>query len=142
MLFFPFNLQVISLFQSQHIVLPILLLTSHLSGNRKGGFKKFFCYSGLTVMCQFLQSSKVNQFYAYVYPLFLGFPCHSGHRRALTRVPCAIPQVLTGYLFYMQQCKYVTLNLPTHPTSSFCLGVHKLVLYICVSISAWQTSSP
>ena len=56
-------------------------------------------YSCFTVLCQFLLCSKVNQLYVYIYPLFLRFSCHLGHRRALTRVPCAIQQVLISYLF-------------------------------------------
>ena len=35
-------------------------------------------------------------------PLFFGFPSHLGHHRALRKVPCAIQQVLIGYLFYTQ----------------------------------------
>ena len=30
----------------------------------------------------------------YIHPLFLGFPWHLGHHRALSRVPCAIQEVL------------------------------------------------
>ena len=34
--------------------------------------------------------------------LSFGFPSHLGHHRALRKVPCAIQQVLIGYLFYTQ----------------------------------------
>ena len=40
------------------------------------------------------------------------------------------------HLFYRQQCVYVSLSLPLHPsTLAFPLGNHKLVFYICGSIS-------
>ena len=78
------------------------------------------------MMCQFLLYSKVNQLYIYIHPLFFGFPSHLGHHRALSRVPCAIQQVLISYLFYTQyqQCIYVNPNLPIHPTLVS-------VVYIC-----------
>ena len=59
-----------------------------------------------------------------------------------SRVPCAIQQVLISYLFYTYLCIYVNPNLPIHPTTPLSpLGVHTFVLYICVFISALQTSS-
>ena len=45
----------------------------------------FLEYSCFTIS-QFLLYSKVNQAYVYIYPLFLGFPSHLGHHRALSRV--------------------------------------------------------
>ena len=45
----------------------------------------------------FLLHNKVIQPYIYKYPLFLGFPSHLGHQRALSRV---IQSVLIIYLFY------------------------------------------
>ena len=45
------------------------------------------------------------------------------------------------YLFYTQQCRYVNPRLPIYPTTIFPHGVHTLVLYVCVSISALQVSS-
>ena len=44
----------------------------------------------LTMVCMFLLYSKVNQLYVSIYLPFFGFPSHSGHHRALSRVPCAI----------------------------------------------------
>ena len=38
----------------------------------------------------------------YIYPRFFRFFSHIGHYRVLSRVPCAIPQVLISYLFYIQ----------------------------------------
>ena len=65
------------------------------------------------MLCQSLLYSEMNQLYVYTYPLFFGFPFHLGHPRALSRVPCAIQQVLISYLFYTQyqQCVYVDPSL-------------------------------
>ena len=46
--------------------------------------------------------SKVNQLFVYTYPLCFGFPSYEGHHRALSRVPCAIQEVLISYLFYIK----------------------------------------
>ena len=92
---------------------------------------------------QFLLYSTVNQLHTYIYPLFLRFFSHTGHYRVLSRVPCAIQQVLISYLFYIQQCVYVNPNLPIYPSPSppFPLGSHKFVIYVCVSIPALQIGS-
>ena len=75
-------------------------------------FYQFFLeQSCFTMLHQFLLYSKVSQLYVYIYPLFGGFPSHLGHHRALSRVPCAIQQVLISYLFYTQQGMYVNPNL-------------------------------
>ena len=44
--------------------------------------------------------SKVDQLFVYIYPLFFGFPSRLGLHRALSRVPCALQEVLISYLFY------------------------------------------
>ena len=47
----------------------------------------------------------------YIYRLsFFGFPYHLCHHRALSRVPCALQQVLVSCLFYVQQYIYVNPN--------------------------------
>ena len=53
----------------------------------------------------FLLYSKVNQLYVYIYPL-------------LSRVPCAIQQVLMSYLFYIVVyiCQTQSPNLSHHHT--------------------------
>ena len=61
------------------------------------------------MLCKFQVYSKVNQLYIYIYVYtytyihsFLfsdSFPMYS--YRVLSRVPCAIWQVLTSYLFYI-----------------------------------------
>ena len=93
-------------------------------------------YRCFTILCQFLLYNKVNQLYVYIYPFFLGFPSHLGHHRVLSRVPCAIQQVLISYLFYTQcqQCIYVNPKLPIHPPPCpFCLGIDVWSLHLCLS---------
>ena len=80
-----------------------------------------------TMLCQFLLYSKMNQLYIYIYPLFFRFFFHIGHYRVLSRVPCAIQQVLNSYLFYIWQCVYVNPNLPIYPSPTFPPGNHKFV---------------
>ena len=58
-----------------------------------------------------------------------------------------IQQVLISHQFYTHQCIHVNPNCPIHHTTTPTapqlspLGVHTFVFYICVSISALQTSS-
>ena len=93
------------------------------------------------MLCQFQVYNKVNQLYIYIYPLFFRFFSHIGHYTVLSRVPCAIHQVLVSYLSYIQQCVYFNPNLPIYPSPSLPPGVHKFVFYICNSISVLQVSS-
>ena len=80
-------------------------------------FKNFYwSIVDLQRLCQFLLYSKVNQLYIYIYPLFFRFFSHIGHQTVLSRVPCAMQQVLISYLFYIQQCVYVNPNLPIYPS--------------------------
>ena len=64
--------------------------------------------------------------YVYMYPFFLGFLSHLVHHRTLSRVLCAIQQVLISYLFHTQCCIILI------PISQFILplfsplGVHTL----------------
>lgn len=43
--------------------------------------------------------------------IFLRFCSHIGYYRVLSRAPCAIQQVLTGYQFYISQCEHVNPKL-------------------------------
>ena len=92
------------------------------------------------MLCYFQVYTKVNQLNIYIYPLFFRFFSHIGHYRVLSRVPCAIQQVLISYLFYIQQCVYVNPNLQfiPHPLPP---GNCKFVFYMCNSISVLQISS-
>ena len=94
----------------------------------------FLEYSCFIILCQFILYSKVNQLYIHIFTLFFGFPSHLGHQTALSRVPCAIQQVLISYLFYIQyqQCIYVNTNLPIYPTPTPRLGIHTFVPYVCL----------
>ena len=65
-------------------------------------FKKNFYWSIVVVQrCLFLLYSKVNQQYLYIQPLCFRFPSCLGHHRSRSRVPCAVQQMLIGYLFYI-----------------------------------------
>ena len=77
--------------------------------------------SYFTMLCLFLLYSRLNQFYVCIHPLFFRFPSHSGHHRALSKVPCAIWWVLISYLFctWYQQCIYVNPNLPIYSPHHF-----------------------
>ena len=66
--------------------------------------KKSLKYSSFAMLCQFQVCSKVNLLCIYIYPLFLRFFSHIGHYKVLSRVSCAMQQVLISYLSYMQQC--------------------------------------
>ena len=68
-------------------------------------------------MCQFQVYQKVNQLCMYIYPLFFRFFSHICQNRALSRVFCAIQQVLVGYVFYIQQCVFVNRKLLINPSS-------------------------
>ena len=74
-------------------------------------FKAFFYWNIVALQCCILLCRKVNQPHLHMQPLFLGFPSHLGHHRALSRVPCALQYVLISYLFYTQyqQC---TVSVP------------------------------
>ena len=97
-------------------------------------------YWSMVALCQFVLHSEVNKSYISIYPLFFRFPSHLGYRRGFSKVPCAKQQVLICYLFYTQQCIYVNLILPIHPTSSSPLDNCKFVLYIYDSISILSVS--
>ena len=66
------------------------------------------------MLCQFQVRSKLNQLYTHIYPLFFKFFSHIGHYRVLSRVPCAVQQVLVVYLFYIQWCVYVFIFPSSH----------------------------
>ena len=59
---------------------------------------------------QFQVHSKGTQPYIYMYPFFPKLPSHPGYHITLSRVPCAIQQVLVGYPFYFLK-KYLFIYL-------------------------------
>ena len=81
--------------------------------------------------------------YVYIYPVFFGFPSHLSYHRALSRVPCAIQQVIIICLFY-NSIDSVNMSVPI---SQFILPElppwqpHVCSLHNCVSISALQVRS-
>ena len=69
-----------------------------------------------------------------MYPLFFGLPSHLDHRRALSRVPCPLQQVLTRYLFdvnmYQSQASNSSHHLLSPLVSKVFFPLH-LCLYFC-----------
>ena len=59
--------------------------------------KVYSCFTVLLVSTLWQSASAIH---LYTYPLFLGVPFHLGHRRILSRVPCATQQVLISCPFY------------------------------------------
>ena len=108
----------ISLYLYQQLLLSLFLIPAVLESVKWFLYmflKKFLLeYSLFTMLCQFQVYSQVNQLY--IYPLFFSFFSHIGHQRVLSRVPCAIQQVLISYQFYIQQCVYVNPNLLIYPS--------------------------
>ena len=93
------------------------------------------------MLCQFLLYSKVNQLYVYIYSLLFGFPSHLDHHRALSRVLCAIQQVLISYLVYTQQCIYVNPNLPIYPSpASHLVTINLFSTPMTISVGVLFTS--
>ena len=68
------------------------------------------------MLCQFQAYNKVIQSYIHIYPFFFRFFSHIGYYRILSRVPCALQQVLVDYLFYTQQCVHVNPKLLIYPS--------------------------
>ena len=68
--------------------------------------------------------------YAYIHSFLKKFSSHMGHNRVLSRVPCAILQVLISCLFYIIVwiCHSQYPYLSPHPSLS--PGNHKFVFYI------------
>ena len=78
----------------------------------------FWFFIGVQLIYNVVLVSAVQQSESviYIYPLFFRFFSHIGDYRVLSRVPCAIQQVLISYLFYIQQYVYVNPNLPIYPS--------------------------
>ena len=63
-------------------------------------------------------------------------PSHPGCRITVSRVPCALQQVLAGYQLEIQQCGHVDPKLPNYPFPPFFpTGSHKLAFQVCESVS-------
>ena len=91
------------------------------------------------MLCQFQVFSKVIQLYIYICTFFSRFFTHMGYQRILSRVACAEQSVLVGYMFCMQSCVCINLELlicSSHPDfpfgtiSLFLKSVGLFVLYI------------
>ena len=76
-----------------------------------------------------LYYSKVNQLYVYLYPLFPhSFFSHIGHDRVLSRVPCAILEVLISSVLYI----VVRMCQPTPPV---------YIPLVCVCVCVYEVAS-
>ena len=91
-------------------------------------------YSCFTMLC-YLLLYKGNQLHVYIYPFFWGFPSHLGHHRTMSRVPCAIQQVLISYFLYIVAIVHICQSQspnsshPTIPPASICLFSVYLFLF-------------
>ena len=68
-----------------------------------GHMATFKIFLGVSVLYNLVLVSavrKVDQLCIYIYPLSFRFPPHLGPHKALSRVPCATPQVLISYLVF------------------------------------------
>ena len=91
----------------------------------------------LTKLCQLLLYSKVSQLYKYTQLLFLGFPSHLGHHRALSSLRYTVSPhqslilyiLLFGILYIV-----VSMSIPSSPfiPPSFTLDIHTFALYTCL----------
>ena len=86
--------------------------------------------------CQFLLYIKMKQPYTYIYPLIFGFPSHSGHHSALSRVSWAkqyIIFMLCNYLYtHYQSCVCINPNLPLPPNPILPWYPYICYLYLCL----------
>ena len=63
------------------------------------------------VLISAVQQSE-SAIYMYTYPLFLEFPSHLGHHRALNRVPWAIQVLISFHFIYSITSVYVSIIHP------------------------------
>ena len=99
-------------------------------------FKLIFIIVDLQCCIIFLLYNRVNLLYIHIYPLFFRFYSHIGHYRVLSRVPCAVQQVLISHLFDIWQCVYVNpLFFFFFQTSNFlfCSGIQRIINVVVVS---------
>ena len=85
------------------------------------------CCDSFSCDCSTMLNSKGTQPYIYVYPFFTKLFYHPGCHIMLSKVPCAIQQVLVGYPFYIQQWVHVDPKLLNYPfPASFPLATKSL----------------
>ena len=74
------------------------------------------------------------QVYLSTYPLSPRLPSHPGCHITLSRVPCAIREVLVGYSFQLQQCVHVHPKLPCYPFPSTFLPATRSLFFKSLSL--------
>ena len=91
--------------------------------------------------CQCLLHSKANWLYIYIYPVFLGFPSHFGHHRALM-------SSLSEHLFLAQLHEsfiafcFSQLELDSSPSGELCWKTVADSHPWLVESGSWRCSSP
>ena len=90
-------------------ILVTLLLSSHSLLLSFFSFNFYFIleYSRLTMLCQFLGYPEPLCWFINIYLFFFRFFFHLGYHRILSRVPCAIQEVLVDYLFFIYSSEYM-----------------------------------
>ena len=90
-----------------------------------------------------LYYSKVNQLYVYLYPLFPhSFFSHIGHYRVLSRVPCAILEVLISSVLYIVVCMCQPTPPVYIPLVCVCVCVCMKSLQSCLTLCNPMDCSP
>ena len=142
-----FGKQMITLIRTSHRLLSYPTLQSFFFFALK---KTFFYWRAAAFRCcvSAVQQSQSGvcvcvraRMCTYVYCFLVSFPFRSPKSTEWSSLPCAVWKALINYLSYTQQYIYVNPDLPTYPTTPSHYGIEKLVLYICVSISAFQISA-
>ena len=116
--------------------------------NRVGNLSKLMCLEQLLFFFKIFIEMLINNvvlvsgvqqsdsvIHIHLYLFFFRFFSIIGCYKILSIVPCAIQQVLIGYLFYIQQCVYFNPKLLVYPSSPSPFGNHKFVFYVCESAS-------
>ena len=83
------------------------------------------------------EATQQQQQHIYFFRLF----SITGYYQILNIVPYAIQQILTDYMFYIQQCVSENVKLLIYPSWPFPFDNYKFVFHFCKSISALQISS-
>ena len=79
------------------------------------------------MLCYFLLYTKVNQLYISICPLFFRFFSHVGYYRELSRIPCAIQQVL---IMSLQSVEWNSLLY---------IGPYQFaIIYVCVCVCVYK----
>ena len=76
------------------------------------------------------------QLYIHTYSFFFSFFPHIGYQRILSRVPCAVQQVLVSYLLYICVCVYI---YKIYTLIQICIYVYSV--YTCIEFPVLHSRS-